>query len=918
MTNIGDEGLAHIGVLSSLKALNVAQTGITDAGLVHLANLSELERLSLQNNSITNKGLIELRGLKNLKHLTLRNTKITDEGLFHLNKLKLLKSLTLSDTDIKGHGLLQLRDLSSLEWLWLGSTSIKDSILMHIGTMKKLKGLYLNETQITDTGIGFLKNLDQLEQLVLAETKITDKGLEHLAGLSNLKSLNLKKTSVSKNALKTLMQALPNCNIMHSEMQSLKIPVLIDQLGDKDPMKRSFALNGLKRIGKPAVGALIEVEKNKKENLQTAIAGGDIDEVKKLVEEGADVNMKGREGRTPMRWAVDAGHKEIVELLIRNGANVNVPDDYGAMLLYITGTKPKAETAKYLEIAGILIVNGADVNANKNRANRTPLHACARYGREEIAELLIANGAIVDAKDIHGKTPLLLAASVHKEVSELLVKSGADIAAKDKDGQTPLHLAANWGHVDIVKLFLDRGADINAKDSKGLTPLNYATRKKYRDVIKLLEANGGYSVTELKKPTLKMVFLPDVDDNAVMLDLASGQLVGVPEPVTGTEVMAAIDKLDKGDIIFDSRALIFVRGAFSNSSNPHSMVESVKMYRIPNDELLPKKIIVTTRSGKEYEFEILEVIKQGCRINYYYLVKNAVQVEGEREISEADKMASENFASEGWQLGRQRKLAEAEKMFKRAVEKDPANANAWNGLGWSQFNQGKPRNARVSFEKCLQINSKHSAALNGLGWIAKGRDKTDEAIGHWEKAVEAAPTATAALNGLATTYLELKRYDKAAKYYQMWLDVEPDNADAKAGLEKARAQELSMPKETVDSKPDEREVEQAVDAAEIWLKLVDDGDYGKSWDEAAGYFKKAVSKDQWQSSLAAVRVPLGKVISREVKSKRYTKQLPGAPDGEYVVIEFDTSFENKSSAIETVTPMLDKDGLWRVSGYYIK
>ena len=296
----------------------------------------------------------------------------------------------------------------------------------------------------------------------------------------------------------------------------------------------------------------------------------------------------------------------------------------------------------------------------------------------------------------------------------------------------------------------------------------------------------------------------------------------------------------------------------------------------------------------------------------------AVQVEGAREISEADKMASENFASEGWQLWRQRKLAEAEKMFKRAVEKDPANENAWNGLGWSQFNQGKPRNARVSFEKCLQINSKHSAALNGLGWIAKGEGKTEEAIGHWEKAVEAAPTATAALNGLATTYLELKRYDKAAKYYQMWLDVEPDNADAKAGLEKAKAQEQSMPKETVDSKPDERQVEQAVDAAEKWLKLVDDGDYGKSWDEAAGYFKKAVSKDQWQSSLAAVRVPLGKVISRKVKSKRYTKRLPGAPDGEYVVIEFDTSFENKSSAIETVTPMLDKDGLWRVSGYYIK
>jgi len=110
----------------------------------------------------------------------------------------------------------------------------------------------------------------------------------------------------------------------------------------------------------------------------------------------------------------------------------------------------------------------------------------------------------------------------------------------------------------------------------------------------------------------------------------------------------------------------------------------------------------------------------------------------------------------------------------------------------------------------------------------------------------------------------------------------------------------------------------AVEAAQRWLKLIDDGDYGKSWDEAAGIFKSAVTKEQWESSVKAVRIPLGKVISREVRSKVYTKRLPGAPDGEYVVIEFNTSFENKKAAVETVTPTLDKDGIWRVSGYYIK
>ena len=87
---------------------------------------------------------------------------------------------------------------------------------------------------------------------------------------------------------------------------------------------------------------------------------------------------------------------------------------------------------------------------------------------------------------------------------------------------------------------------------------------------------------------------------------------------------------------------------------------------------------------------------------------------------------------------------------------------------------------------------------------------------------------------------------------------------------------------------------------------------------AAQLFKAAVTKQQWEQSMVGVRRPLGKLISRKVKSKQYATSLPGAPDGEYVVIQFQTSFENKRAAIETVTPMLDKDGKWRVSGYYIK
>ena len=110
----------------------------------------------------------------------------------------------------------------------------------------------------------------------------------------------------------------------------------------------------------------------------------------------------------------------------------------------------------------------------------------------------------------------------------------------------------------------------------------------------------------------------------------------------------------------------------------------------------------------------------------------------------------------------------------------------------------------------------------------------------------------------------------------------------------------------------------AVSATEKWLTLVDENKYGESWKEAAEYFRNAIKQDQWEQTAQAVRKPLGKLVSRKVKSTSCKTTLPGAPDGQYVVIEFETSFENKKSAIETVTPMMDKDGKWRVSGYFIK
>jgi len=113
-------------------------------------------------------------------------------------------------------------------------------------------------------------------------------------------------------------------------------------------------------------------------------------------------------------------------------------------------------------------------------------------------------------------------------------------------------------------------------------------------------------------------------------------------------------------------------------------------------------------------------------------------------------------------------------------------------------------------------------------------------------------------------------------------------------------------------------VARAQAAATSWLALTDTGNYAQSWDDAAVLFKGAITKANWEQALESARAPLGAVQERKLKSATFARTLPGAPDGEYVVIQFETRFANKATAIETITPMREKDGNFRVSGYFIR
>ena len=111
---------------------------------------------------------------------------------------------------------------------------------------------------------------------------------------------------------------------------------------------------------------------------------------------------------------------------------------------------------------------------------------------------------------------------------------------------------------------------------------------------------------------------------------------------------------------------------------------------------------------------------------------------------------------------------------------------------------------------------------------------------------------------------------------------------------------------------------QGLEVCEKWLSMIDGDDWAGSWDEATDYFKRSATKEVWGDRLNAARSPLGALKNRSLRENRYTTILPGAPDGEYVHIEYDSVFENRADIIETIILAKDKKGTWRVSGYFLR
>ncbi len=108
--------------------------------------------------------------------------------------------------------------------------------------------------------------------------------------------------------------------------------------------------------------------------------------------------------------------------------------------------------------------------------------------------------------------------------------------------------------------------------------------------------------------------------------------------------------------------------------------------------------------------------------------------------------------------------------------------------------------------------------------------------------------------------------------------------------------------------------DEAAGIGEKWLALLDDQKYEESWDQASSQFRDQVNKDQWVAVLKRAREPMGAKVSRATARVDFVKTLRGAPDGDYAIIHYTTSFQNKNDVTERLT-LVKEDGKWLAAAY---
>ncbi len=225
------------------------------------------------------------------------------------------------------------------------------------------------------------------------------------------------------------------------------------------------------------------------DEIHDASQQGNIDRVKTLVEENADlVNLADETGHTPLHYAAAGGQVEIARFLISEKADANALNTVNQSVLLYAAYFGNAE------ITEMLIADGARLN-DQDIFGRSPLHYAARQRSVDALMSLIDNKANLDIRDSIGETPLHFAIRWgYDDIAAMLIEGGADLGITTNDGKSYLHMASIKGYSGVIDLLLNRGMQVNAQDNYGRTPLYYAAKHGNKKVADVLSAHGAKEI----------------------------------------------------------------------------------------------------------------------------------------------------------------------------------------------------------------------------------------------------------------------------------------------------------------------------------------------------------------------------------------------------------------------------------------
>ncbi len=221
------------------------------------------------------------------------------------------------------------------------------------------------------------------------------------------------------------------------------------------------------------------------DRLIAAAGRGDTDEVKRLIDSGADPNAGDARGRSALLHSVIAGHDGAARALLRRGAHVETADADGKTALMW------AADAGHMEIAALLLKRGADMAA-RDKYGQTALIDAAWRGRDGMVEKLLEIGADANARTVDGVTALMWTAiNGYPDAARRLIAAGAALEAPDRYGFTPLIRAAWNGHAEVVAALIEAGAAVDAESGDGKTALRLAHGGGFKEIVALLRAAGA-------------------------------------------------------------------------------------------------------------------------------------------------------------------------------------------------------------------------------------------------------------------------------------------------------------------------------------------------------------------------------------------------------------------------------------------